>query len=191
MLSTNAFFDPSTPIDFAFHDSGHDREQAIFFQDNIHFGNLNISAGIRFDHYQVRVDESAFSPRVGFAWYVPKLGVVFRGSYDRVFGTPAIENLLLSTSAQVRTLDGDVAQLTLRPSRGNYYEVGATKELFRKAHISANLFRRNLRNFADDDVLLNTGVSFPIALHSADVYGVESQFVLPQWGPVTAWWARR
>ena len=186
-INGHPIFDPSTPIDFAFHDSGHDREQAIFFQDNIHFGNLNISAGIRFDHYQVRVDESAFSPRVGFAWYVPKLGVVFRGSYDRVFGTPAIENLLLSTSAQVRTLDGDVAQLTLRPSRGNYYEVGATKELFRKAHISANLFRRNLRNFADDDVLLNTGVSFPIALHSADVYGIESQFVLPQWGPVTAW----
>jgi len=80
-----------------------------------------------------------------------------------------------------------VAQLPLRPSRGNYYELGATKELFHRAHLSGNLFRRNLRNFADDDVLLNTGVSFPIALHSADIYGVESQLALPQWGPVTAW----
>lgn len=178
---------PTTPINFAFRGTGHDREQAIFIQDNIHFGNLNISAGIRFDHYQVRVDESAWSPRIGFAWYVPKLGIVFRGSYDRVFGTPAIENLLLSTSEEVRALDNDVAQLPLRPSRGNYYELGATKELFRKAHVSANVFRRNLSNFADDDVLLNTGVSFPVALRSAEVYGMESQFVLPQWGPVTAW----
>jgi hypothetical protein len=153
----------------------------------VHFGNFNISAGIRFDHYRVRVEESAWSPRVGFAWYVPKLGVVFRGSYDRVFGTPAIENLLLSTSAQVRTLDQKVAQLPLRPSRGNYYELGATKELFKRAHISANVFRRAIRNVSDDDVLLNTGISFPIALSSANIYGVESQVALPQWGPVTAW----
>lgn len=186
-INGHPIFDPSTPLDFAFHDSGHDREQAIFAQDNLHFGNFNLSAGIRFDHYRVQVEESAWSPRVGFSWYVPKLGVVFRGSYDRVFGTPAIENLLLSTSAQVRTLDNDVAQLRLRPSRGNYYELGLNKELFRRVHVSANVFRRAIRNVADDDVLLNTGVSFPIALNSADIYGVESQLALPQWGPVTAW----
>ena len=180
-------FDPSTPIDFAFHDAAYDREQAVFVQDNVHFGNLNISAGIRFDHYRFKVDESAWSPRVGFAWYVKKLGMVVRGSYDRVFGTPALENLLLSTSAKVRTLDQTVAQLPLRPSRGNYYEFGATKELFGRAHISANLFRRGIRNFSDDDVLLNTGVSFPVALSAANIYGVESQLALPQWGPVTAW----
>lgn len=186
-INGHPIFDPSTPLDFAFHDSGYDREQAVFVQDAAHFGNLTVSAGIRFDHYRVRVEESAWSPRVGFAWYVPKLGVVFRGSYDRVFGTPAIENLLLSASAKVRTLDEEVSQLPLRPARGNYYELGATKELFRKAHVSANVFRRNIRNFADDDVLLNTGVSFPIAIRSADVYGIESQLGLPQWGPVTAW----
>lgn len=180
-------FDPSTPLDFFFHQSGDDREQAFFIQDNAHFGNLNLSGGIRFDHYNVRVSESAWSPRFGFAWYVPKLGIVFRGSYDRAFGTPAIENLLLSTSAKVRTLDGDTAQLTLHPSRANYYEFGATKELFHKAHISANVFHRDTSNFADDDVLLDTGVSFPIALTSAHIYGAESQLALPQWGPLSAW----
>src|SRR5205085_5013299 len=111
-----------------------------------HFGNFSISGGIRFDHYQFRVTESAWSPRVSFAWFLPKLGTVLRGSYDRIFGTPAIENLLLSTSAVVRTLDQRVAPLPLRPSHGNYYEFGATKELFKKAHLSANLFRRAIRN---------------------------------------------
>lgn len=178
---------PSTPSSFAFHQSGDDREQAFFIQDNAHFGNLNLSGGIRFDHYSVRVADSAWSPRIGFAWYVPKLGLVFRGSYDRAFGTPAIENLLLSTSPEARTLNQEVAQLPVRPSRGNYYELGVTKELFRKAHISANLFRRDIRNFADDDVLLDTGVSFPIALSSARIYGAESQIVLPPSGPWSAW----
>ena len=186
-LNGQPIFDPSTPIDFFFHQSGDDREQAFFVQDNAHFGNLNLSGGIRFDHYSVRATDSAWSPRFGFVWYVPKLGIVFRGSYDRAFGTPAIENLLLSTSAKVRTLDGTVAQLRLRPSRANYYELGATKELFHEAHISANVFQRDIRNFADDDVLLDTGVSFPIALSSAHIYGAESQFALPQWGPWSAW----
>ena len=186
-INGEPIFDPSTPLSFLFHQSADDREQAFFVQDNVHFGNLNISGGIRFDHYRVRVTDSAWSPRLGFAWYVPKLGIVLRGSYDRAFSTPAIENLLLSTSALVRTLDSTAAQLTLRPSRANYYEFGATKEVFQKAHISANVFERNTRNFADDDVLLDTGISFPIALSSARIYGAESQLALPHWGPFSAW----
>jgi hypothetical protein len=186
-LNGQPIFDPSTPLNFFFHQSADDREQAFFVQDNAHFENFNVSGGIRFDHYSVRISDSAWSPRLGFAWYVPKLGVVFRGSYDRAFGTPATENLLLSTSATVRTLNSSTAQLILRPSRANYYELGATKEIFQKAHISANVFRRDIRNFADDDVLLDTGISFPIALGSARIYGAESQVALPKWGPFMGW----
>ena len=185
--SCQPLFDPSTPLNFFFHQSGDDRELAFFVQDSAHFGNLSLSGGIRFDHYSVRVTESAWSPRFGFAWYVPKLGIVFRGSYDRAFGTPAIENLLLSASPEARTLNNEVAQLPVRPSRANYYELGATKELLHKAHISANVFQRDTRNFADDDPLLDTGVSFPIAVSSAHIYGAESQLALPQWGPWSAW----
>jgi hypothetical protein len=178
---------PSTPPNFRFQQSGDDREQAFFVQDNAHFGNLSVSAGIRFDHYNLRVDETAWSPRLAFAWYVPKLGIVFRGSYDRAFGTPAIENFLLSTSPQAQLLNQEAVQLPVRPSRGNYYELGATKELFHKAHVSANVFRRDIRNVADDDNLLDTGVTFPIAIDAAHIYGAESQFVLPSWGPFSAW----
>ena len=168
--------------------SGDDREQAFFVQDNAHFGNLNLSGGIRFDHYSVRVTDSAWSPRFGFAWYVPKLGVVFRGSYDRAFGTPAIENLLLSTSRQ--------SAHSRQPSRPAYRYArraptttnsAPPRNSSARAHISANLFQRDIRNFADDDVLLDTGVSFPIALSSAHIYGAESQLALPQWGPWSAW----
>ena len=30
-----------------------------------------------------------------------------------------------------------------------------------------------MNNFADDDLLLNTGVSFPIAFRRAEIYGAE------------------
>ena len=186
-INGQPIFDPSTPLDFAYHGTGDDREQAFFVQDNVHFGNLSIGAGIRFDHYSFRVTDFVASPRVALAWYIPKAGLVFRGSYDRVFGTPPMENLLLSTSAEVRTLSSTVAQLTVRPSQGNYYEFGATKQLFSRAHVSANVFRRDLRNFGDDDQLLDTGISFPIALSAAKIYGAESQLALPKWGPVSAW----
>ncbi len=186
-LNGQPIFDPSTPLDFSFHQSADDREQAFFLQDNAHFGNLNLSGGIRFDHYDFRVTDSGWSPRFGFAWYIPKLGVVLRGSYDRAFGTPATENLLASTSAKVRTLNRDVAQLALRPSRGNYYELGMTKGLFQRAHLSGNLFRRDIRNFGDDNVLLNTGISFPIALSSAHIYGAESQLGFSKWGKLSGW----
>ena len=186
-LNGQPIFDPSTPLNFFFQQSGDDREQSFFVQDNAHFGNLNLSGGIRFDHYSVRVAESAWSPRFGFAWYLPKIGIVLRGSYDRAFGTPAIENLLLSTSPEARALNNEAAQIPVLPSRANYYELGATKELFHQAYISANVFQRDIRNFADDNVLLDTGVSFPIALSSAHIYGAESQFALPKWGPWSAW----
>ncbi len=186
-INCQPIFDPATPLSFSFHQTAPDREPSFYAQDQAQFGNLNVSAGLRYDHYSLRVAESAWSPRLGVAWFVPKLGVVLRASYDRIFGTPAIENLLLSTSAQVRTLNPNVAQLPLRPSRGDYYEVGVTKELFRTGRISANYYRREIRNVADDDNLLNTGVSFPVALHSASIYGAESQLAFPQWGPFSAW----
>src|SRR5258708_15605948 len=115
------------------------------------------------------------------------MGLVLRASYDRIFSTTAIENLLLSTAADVRMLNQTTAQLAWRPARGNYYEVGATKELFRKARGSVNYFWRNIHNIGDDDTLLETGISFPTALHSASIYGAESQIALAEWGPFSAW----
>jgi hypothetical protein len=44
------------------------------------------------------------------------------------------------------------------------------------------VYRRVARNFADDDVLLNTGVSFPIALAQARVRGAELAITVPQHG---------
>jgi|SRR5438477_7034990 len=124
-------------------------------------------------------------PRLGVAWYLPRLGLVLRSSYERIFGTPAAENLLLSTSVQAVTLNQMVTQLPVRPSRGNYYEVGTAKRLLHSGSWSANYFWRDIRNFGDDDTLLNTGISFAIALRSASIYGFESHITVSQYGPLS------
>ena len=175
-------FDRDTPAALRFADRGQDREQAAFVQDTVRLGSFTLSAGLRFDHYRLLVDETAFSPRLGAAWYWPAAGLLLHATYDRVFGTPAFENLLVSASPAARSLNNAALYLPLRPSRGNYYDGGFVKGLGGKFRLSASYFRRDLERFGDDDVLLNTGVSFPIAFERATMRGVEVKADVPRWG---------
>ena len=176
-------FDPDTPPAFAFHGRAQDREQSAYVQDLIRMGSVTLSAGLRFDHYHLLVDETAFSPRLGLAWSLPRLGLVLHTSYDRTFGTPAFENILVSADQNTLTLNNAGVYLPLRPSRGNYYEAGFTQAIAKRLRLEANAFRRDIANFPDDDLLVNTGVSFPIAFHSAEIRGVEVKLEAPRWGP--------
>jgi hypothetical protein len=107
---------------------------------------------------------------------------VLHASYDRVFQTPAVENLLLASSPQVNSLNPLVLRLPVRPGRGNFYEVGFSKALLGILRVDANVFRRDFRNYSDDDVLLDTGVSFPTAFAKARVTGEELRLEVPHWG---------
>jgi hypothetical protein len=176
-------FDRETPPVFSFNGRAQDREQSAYAQDLIRLQHFTISAGLRFDHYRLLVDESAFSPRLGLSWSLPRLGLVLHTSYDRAFGTPAFENILVSADAATRSLNNGAVYLPVRPSRGNYYEAGVTQAIAGRVRLEANFFRRDIRNFPDDDLLVNTGVSFPIAFHSARVEGVEVKLDVPRWGP--------
>ena len=180
-------FDPDTPPNFQFAASSPDREQAAFLQDTIRLGNWTANVGVRWDHYHLLVDQNALSPRIGIARYLPSLGLLLHASYDRVFQTPAVENLLLSSSAQVATLNPLVLRLPVKPSLGNDYEVGASKEIAGALRADINYFHRDASNFADDDLLLNTSVSFPIAFQKASIYGAEAKLELPEWHRVSAW----
>ena len=173
-------FDPGTPERFAFSDSRTGNEQSAFIQDQIRMGRWTVSAGLRWDHYRVIVDRSALSPRLGVSW-APSAGLVLRASYDRAFQTPAIENLLLASSPDIDALGDDVVRLPLEPSMGNFYEVGLAKQLPARLRLSASHYRRDMTNFADDDLLLNTGVSFPIAFRRAHVEGTEVALDLARW----------
>ena len=180
-ITDPSFFDDGTPLVFNFYDHKLDREQSLFVQDTMRYGNFTLSAGLRYDHYALVVKDNAWSPRVGAAWYWPKADLVLRFSYDRVFVTPAMENLLLSSSPQVDVVDPSVLRIPVQPSRGNFYEVGFSKGIFGKVRLDTSFYRRTFNNYADDDVFQNTGISFPIAFHSADIKGVDVKLDLPSW----------
>jgi len=174
-------FDPGTPHSFALTGSRPDLEQAAFVQDLIRFGKWTVNAGIRWDHYQLVVNQNAASPRLSVARYIPSAGLIVHAAYDRVFQTPAFENILLASSPSVSVLNPSVLRLPVEPSHGNYFEVGATKSFWSQFRLDANYFRRDVNNFADDDQILSTAVSFPIAFRKAIIYGAEGKLELPHW----------
>ena len=72
-------------------------------------------------------------------------------------------------------------QLPVQPSEGNYYEAGFTKAFFKNLRLDANYFRRAVNNYADDDQIENTTISFPIAFRKAIIYGAEAKITVPDW----------
>jgi outer membrane cobalamin receptor len=175
-------FDPRTQQQFQFSDRRWDVEPSAFAQDQIRLGYWNLSAGLRFDHYSFVVHESAWSPRVGVSRYFPSVNLLLHASYDRVFQTPALENLLLASSPQLDSLNPIVVRFPVRSARASYYEVGVTKSFVGELRLDANVFLRDFRNYSDDDVLLDTGVSFPIAFAKGRVSGEEVRMEVPHWG---------
>ncbi len=181
LITDPSQFDPGTQQAFHFIDSKPDLEQSAFVQDQIRLGNWTISAGLRWDHYQLLVNQNAVSPRLGVARFFPDLDLVLHASYDRIFQTPSSRNILLSSSSDVTSLNPEVLRLPVRPSLGNFYEVGASQGIFGQLRLEATVFSRRMNNFADDDQLLSTAVSFPIAFERASIYGAEARLEVPHW----------
>ena len=185
--------DPQCPINlgildsgattFAFTGSRPDLEQAAYVQDLIRLGNWTVNAGLRWDHYQLLVNQNAVSPRLAVSRYFPTIGLNIHASYDRIFQTPSFENILLASSPAAEAIDNSVQplQLPVQPSHGDYYELGATKAFFGKLRFDANMFRRRVNNYADDSQILSTGISFPIAFDHAILYGAEGKLQLLPW----------
>ena len=176
-----AYFDSSTPLTFSFMASRPDLEQAAFVEDLIRIGNWTINAGVRWDHYQLLLNRQATQPRLAISRYFPGAGIVAHFSYDRVFQTPAFENILLSSSTAAAGLDTISLQLPVQPSQGNYYEAGLAKAFSNQFRIDTNVFRRAVNNYADDDQIENTTISYPIAFEKAIIYGAEGKLTLVNW----------
>src|SRR5208282_2103864 len=174
-------FDSSTPLTFAFAANRPDLEQSVFLQDQIRLRHVTISVGLRWDHYQLLLNRHAVEPRFAISRYVPSADLVLHFSYDRIFQTPSFENLLLSSSTAVEALDSNFLKLPVEPSEGNYYEAGLTKVFHGKIKLDTNYFRRLVANYADDNQIFNTTISFPIAFQKAVIYGAEAKIDLPDW----------
>jgi hypothetical protein len=173
----------SGAINFAFTGSRPDLEQSAYVQDLIRLGNWTVNAGLRWDHYQLLLNQNAVSPRLAVSRYFPSIGVNVHVSYDRIFQTPSFENILLASSPEAESIDTSVPalQLPVQPSHGNYYEGGFTKAFFGRLRLDGNVFRRDVNNYADDSQILSTGISFPIAFDHAILYGAEGKLEVLRW----------
>jgi len=181
LITDPSQFGAGTPSTFTFLGTRPDLEQSAFVEDRIRLKNWTISAGLRWDHYQLFLNRHGLGPRISISRYIPSADLLLHFSYDRVFQTPSFENILMSNSVGFGSLNPNFPRLPVEPSEGNYYEAGATKILGGKVRLDANYFRRLVANAADDDQIDNTGVSFPIAFRQSVVYGAEAKLELPEW----------
>jgi hypothetical protein len=167
---------------FIYQDERPDLEQAVYVENLIRLNKWTISAGLRWDHYQLVVNDNAVQPRFSISRYVPSANTVLHFSYDRIFQTPSFENILLSSSTQVESIDPtDFLRLPVKPSKGDYYEAGLSTVLVKHLKLDANYFRRVVNNYADDDQIDSTTISFPIAFRKAIIYGAEGKLTVPDW----------
>jgi outer membrane receptor protein involved in Fe transport len=110
-------FDPETALTFSFpgaypsQGKRPDLEQSAFVQDLIHLGNWTLNLGLRWDHYQLIVNRQAVDPRIAVSRYFPSAGLILHFAYDRVFQTPSFENLLLSSSPEVSSINPNFLRL--------------------------------------------------------------------------------
>ncbi len=178
-------FDNGTPEVFTFAERRSSREESLFVQDQIHAGAWTLNAGLRWDRYRLALRDSAISPRLAAAWNWAAADLVLRAAYDRAFQTPAIENLLIASSASLERAGGQVLRLPVPASRGHFFEAGLSKSLAGRLRLDASLFTRRITDVADDDLLLDTGVSFPIAFHRAEINGAEFTLELRRWKHVS------
>jgi hypothetical protein len=174
-LTDASQFDPGTPRAFAFTDSRPDLEQSAFAEDFVRMKSWTAAIGLRWDHYQLVLNRNAVSPRIAVSRGFAGNHLVLHASYDRIFQTPSSDNILLSSSAEVRAISSEFLRLPVQPSTGNDWEIGATKGFANRVRLDVSSYWRAARNFADDDQLLNTGVSYPIAFNRGAIYGAESK----------------
>ncbi|HET9215622.1 MAG TPA: TonB-dependent receptor [Terriglobia bacterium] len=174
-------------FDLEFDNEQDGTETSLFVQDHFRIGNFAAHAGIRFDSYRLLIDDDAFSPRVAVSYYIPSVDLQLRASYDRIFQPPPTENLLLSSAAATLGIDEVEEVLPVPASRAHFYEVGFRKPILDIFRLDVSHYWRKFRNFQDDDVFLNTGISFPITFDTARIEGTEVRFELPRWRWLSSW----
>lgn len=165
---------------FLFRDRGYGRLYSGYLQDSFTWRGLTLSAGLRNDHYRLLVRENTWQPRLGVAYLLRRTHTVLRASYDRLFLTPANENILLSASPQAASLVEPEVRATLGssfllvPSESqDSYELGIQQGFSHYLRLDAAYYTKDSRNLHDNDQFLNTGILFPVAISTGKIRGFD------------------
>src|ERR1044072_5331126 len=171
-------FNASHPFVFTGEKTG--RTLSAYVQDRFTvLKNLTFDLGVRYDNYHLLISEQALSPRVGFAYFIPKTQTTVRASYNRLFQPPPAENLLLASSAEaaaispLSVLAGVTTVLPILPDKEHAFELGVQQLLTKYLRLNLTVYQKRIENFSDKDQFFETGVIFPITIAAGRVTGEE------------------
>ena len=173
---TNGDGDP-----FLFEDAVARNQGSFYVQDTISFfERLTVNAGLRFDATSVLVEASQLSPRIGAVFSIPAWRMTLRGSYNRLFMPPQVENLLLSSSPEAHAISPFASEAggggaEVPPERQHAYEVGFAQALGDWGVLDAVYWRRDVRNYADPNVFFGTTIVFPNSVAEGTASGVNAR----------------
>ena len=168
---------------FVFNQSKTGRTLSAYVQDRFTaFKNMTLDLGVRYDNYKLLINEQALSPRLGFAYFIPKTQTTLRASYNRLFQPPPAENLLLASSPEaaalspLAVLQGITTVQPILPDKQHAFEAGAQQLLGKLFRLNLTVYQKRIKNFSDKDQFFETGVIFPITISSGRVTGEEVRF---------------
>ncbi|MEA2175915.1 MAG: hypothetical protein QOD00_3507 [Blastocatellia bacterium] len=175
---------------FFFRDHRTGSEGSLYIQDHLNATRyLTLDLGLRFDAYRFLVHKNFLSPRLGAAYYISRTGTVLRASYGRFMETPALENLLLSSSEEARLFspggedeadggsDADKGA-PVQVSRESQVDVGFQQAFSHYLRLDADYFYRRLKSPPEITNFLETGIIFPANLSRSRSKGLETRLDL-------------
>jgi outer membrane receptor protein involved in Fe transport len=170
---------------FVFDGEASRSQVGVFVQDTFTaFDSLTINAGLRFDRTSMLVEALQLSPRIGAVFAVTQAFVV-RGSYNRLFKPPQVENLLLSSSEEARALSPFAGEggggAEVPPESQHAFEVGVSLSLSGRAALDVSYWRRGVRNYGDPNVFFGTTVIFPNSVAEGTASGINVRLDFPRW----------
>ncbi|MEO5928964.1 MAG: TonB-dependent receptor [Candidatus Kapaibacterium sp.] len=165
-----------------------DREQKgksyfAYAQDQITFDRWTISAGLRFDMFDLIEQESGISPRLG-ATYAVNDNLILRGSYNRIVMQAPVENILVSSSLEAKQLTGaeqGTTPTTVRSEKSHNIELGAAYRLNDYLTFDLAAYGKLIDDFIVKVELGNSGIIFPVNLRNGLVAGGDLRVELRDW----------
>jgi hypothetical protein len=177
-------FDLTNP--FLFRDGKTRGQISFYLQDAFSpLKNLTVNAGLRYDHSNLLVSDQQFSPRIGAVYYIDGTRTAVRGSFNRLYMPPQVENLLLASSEQARRLspfatDESGGSALVRPEKVSAYEIGFAQDVFGLFKLDGAYWYRSFRNYDDPNVFFNTTLIFPNSVAEGFARGVDVRVDVPE-----------
>lgn len=177
-------FDRANP--FVFRGQTARGQFSAYIQDTFSpFPNLTINAGVRYDYSNLLVSEKQLSPRLGIVYFIPRTKTALRGSFDRLYMPPQVENLLLASSEEARRLSPFATpegggSAVVRAERVSAYEAGVAQDVWGLFRFDTAYWSRSFRNYDDPNIFFNTTIIFPNSVAEGFARGVDMRIDVPE-----------